>query len=47
MAKKETEIAEEVKISGAKISIAPLTNNLLREDLNELRDKINEIIAVL
>lgn len=26
-------------------SIAPLTDNFDREDLNKLRDKINEIIA--
>lgn len=44
MAKKKEEIIEEA-IETKEEGIAPLTENFNREDLNQLRDKINELIA--
>lgn len=41
----EAEVEEEVVVEEAKV--APLTNDFGRQDLNELRDKVNEIIAKL
>lgn len=46
MARKKMEDVEE-GAQGVTSSIAPLTNDFGREDLNELRDKINEVIEAM
>lgn len=47
MKKKIEEVSTPIEEVKETPKVAPLTNDFGRQDLNELRDKLNEIIATL